>query len=166
MNRQDLLLLYAYNDWANQRILATAAQVSQAQWEAPTTDSHETLRGILLHTLDTEFSWRTLCQFNIFAEDLREADFPTLDQIKQRWQVETQAMHAYLTSLNEADLSNVVRYTVNDVTRERVLWHCLFHVVNHGTQHRSEAAERLTSYGYSPGNLDFTVFLNEKNKSS
>ncbi len=45
---------------------------------------------------------------------------------------------------------------------KRVLWHCLLHVVNHGTQHRSEAAAILTGYGYSPGGLDFTMFLNEQ----
>lgn len=46
--------------------------------------------------------------------------------------------------------------------RERLLWHCLLHVVNHGTQHRSEAAAILTGYGRSPGDLDFTAFLNEQ----
>ena len=46
--------------------------------------------------------------------------------------------------------------------RERVLWHCLLHVVNHGTQQRSEAAALLTEYGSSPGQLDFTVFLHKQ----
>jgi hypothetical protein len=29
-------------------------------------------------------------------------------------------------------------------------------------QHRSEAAALLTGYGQSPGEIDFTVFLNER----
>jgi hypothetical protein len=33
-------------------------------------------------------------------------------------------------------------------------------IVQIGTQHRSEAAAILTSYGQSPGELDFTVYLN------
>ena len=72
-------------------------------------------------------------------------------------------MRDYLTSLGDEDLANFVRYTTDSgQKRERVLWHCLLHVVNHGTQHRSEAAAILTSYGHSPGDLDFTLFLSQQ----
>ena len=35
-------------------------------------------------------------------------------------------------------------------------------IVQIGTQHRSEAAILLTSYGQSPGDFDFTMFVNER----
>ena len=72
-------------------------------------------------------------------------------------------MRDYLAGLTDDDLIGIVRYTTDTgLQRERVLWHCLLHVVNHGTQHRSEAAALLTEYGHSPGDLDFTMFLNEQ----
>jgi uncharacterized damage-inducible protein DinB len=163
MHIHDMLTLYEYNYWANERILVAAARVSQAQWSAPSTHSLESLRRTLLHALDTEFGWRMLCQYNQLTPDLTETDFPTLELLRQRWQEEESAMRAYLAGMQGDDLNGLVRYTTGEgEKRERVLWHCLLHVVNHGTQHRSEAAALLTEYGSSPGDLDFTVFLNEQ----
>lgn len=163
MKLQDMLTLYEYNYWATRRILAASAQVSSEQFLAPTNHSHGSLRGTLVHTLDTEYGWRMLCEHNILAPDMNQADFPTPDALAHSWQDEERAMRDYLTSLGDEDLANFVRYTTDSgQKRERVLWHCLLHVVNHGTQHRSEAAAILTSYGHSPGDLDFTLFLSQQ----
>ena len=163
MTRQDLLLLYEYNYWANKRILSAAARVSQEQFVAPTSHNYGTLRNTLVHTLDAEASWRTRCESGAFGEEILETAFPTVAQLVQRWTTEEQAMRAFLASLQDTELDRLVSYPIDTGTRSRVLWHCLFHVVNHGTQHRSEAADMLTGYGHSPGDLDFTVFLLERN---
>jgi uncharacterized damage-inducible protein DinB len=160
---QDMLVLYEYNDWANGRILTTAAQISQEQLIAPGTHSLGSLHSILLHALDTEYGWRVRCQHNQGSPVLTEAEYPSVQALERRWQEEQTAMRDYLASLGDDDLAGLVRYTTDSgEKRERVLWHCLLHVVNHGTQHRSEAAALLTEYGHSPGDLDFTVFLNER----
>lgn len=165
MNIRDTLTLYDYHYWATQRILAASAQLSPEQFLVPTAHSFGSLRGTLVHTLDSECGWRTLCQHRTLAafRDLEEAAFPSVDVLKQRWQEEERAMRDYLAQLADDDLNEYVRYTTPEgAKRERVLWHCLVHVVNHGTQHRSEAAAILTDYGCSPGELDFTLFLNEQ----
>ncbi|MBI3957263.1 MAG: DinB family protein [Chloroflexi bacterium] len=165
MNIRDILTLYDYHYWANQRILAAAAQSGQEQFLARAGHSLGSLRALLAHCVDAEYGWRTLWQTGTVAgfETVTEEQFPTLDALARRWAQEEMAMRAYLAGLTDADLSSYVRYTTDEgAKRERLLWHCLWHLVNHGTQHRSEVAAILTGYGYSPGDLDFTVFLNER----
>jgi uncharacterized damage-inducible protein DinB len=163
MQIQDMLILYEYNYWANGRILAAGANASPEQFLAPAAYDLGSLRRTLLHTLDTEYGWRMLCQHQIFTPDLAEDEFPTLDMLAQRWREEERTMRDYLAGLADDDLAGLVRYTTDSgQRRERVLWHCLLHIVNHGTQHRSEAAAILTGYGHSPGDLDFTMFLSQQ----
>ncbi len=162
MNIDQILTLFAYNRWATHRILATSVQLSDAQFAAPVGRTMGSLRDKLVHTLDAEIGWRMLCQhgsiagFNVLTDD----DFATSAEIAERWRGEEAEMQAYLRGLTDADLAGLVVYIVPEGRRERVLWHCLYHLVNHGTQHRSEAAAILTEFGASPGELDFTAFLN------
>ena len=163
MKVAEIRIMYEYNYWANHLLLTVCAQVSAEQFAAPTTDSFGSLRGTLLHTLDAEREWREVFQYLPYTPTLAEADFPTLESIKARWKEEEAAMWAYLDSLRDEDLDGILRYTTDTgIQRERVLWHCLFHLVNHGMQHRSEVAAILTDYGHSPGNIDFTLFLNQR----
>ena len=173
MNIKDIHLLYEYNYWANKRILGASVNLTQEQFLASGSFPYGGLRGTLVHTLDSEWSWRHLIESIGSASEpkdfdwanwpeLKEADFPTIDSLETRWREEEQAMRAYLGNLSDADMERHLRYTTDTgIKRDRILWHCLLHVVNHGTQHRSEAAALLTEYGHSPGDLDFTVFLNE-----
>jgi len=163
MNKQDIREIFEYNYWANYRILDMVEKITPEQFVAPSSHSFSTLQGTLVHTLDAEWGWRVLLQSGGSTPLLKNEDFPTVDSLRQRWQEEEKAMWDYINSLSDEDLMGIVRYPGDkNVTRERVLWHCLFHVVNHGMQHRSEAANLLTTYGQSPGEIDFTMFLNER----
>lgn len=164
MDLRDILTIYDYNDWATHRILTASPRVSTDQFVSSTGHSLGSLRGTLVHTLDSEYAWRMLLQQNTldYFREMKEEDFPDFSTLEQRWKEEQRARRDYLISLNDEALSGYVRYTTPEgEKRERMLWHCLLHVVNHGTQHRSEAAAILTDYGHSPGGLDFTAFLNE-----
>lgn len=163
MNKADITMIFEYNHWANQRILDAASKVSQEQLVAPTAFPRGSLRATLVHILDTEYGWRLLLQRGEETPDLDEKDFPTLPSLLDRWRFEEDHMRAYLAGLTDESLQGVIRYTnPHGIQRERVRWHALYHVVNHGTQHRSEAAAILTEYGHSPGDMDFTLYITER----
>ena len=164
MNKTDILTLYDYNYWANERILEATAQVSPNQLIAPAKVSHGTLRGTLVHILGAEVVWRLRCEEGVSPSAMpADSEFTSLDSLSQRWDKEEKAMRAYLASLHDEELNRPVRYTTTKgVPYENILWHLLVHVVNHGTQFRAEAAVVLTEYGQSPGDLDMLLFFREQ----
>jgi uncharacterized damage-inducible protein DinB len=56
VNLQDIQTIYDYHFWANGRILAATARVSPAQFLAPTIHNFGSLRGTLVHLLDSRSS--------------------------------------------------------------------------------------------------------------
>ena len=163
MQKTEILSLYAYNRWANRRILEATKQISPGQFLAPAPVSFGSLRGTLVHLLGAETLWRKRCQDKISPSVLlAEEQLPTFDLLREYWQEEENAWQAFLNDLSDEALHRVVHYTsMKGVPFETVLWQILLHVVNHGTQCRSEAAVVLTSYNQSPGDLDYILFLRQ-----
>jgi uncharacterized damage-inducible protein DinB len=163
MNLKDIQLIYDYNYWANERIFSAAAGLTPEQFAAPASFPFGGLRGTLVHILDAERNWRTRFEGLPYPGDLVEAEYPAAADLQARFRDEEKEMRRYLSGLSDAALPGPVTYDIDipPGKRTRILWQCLYHVVNHGTQHRSEAAALLTDYGHSPGDLDFTSFLTE-----
>jgi uncharacterized damage-inducible protein DinB len=164
MRVSDIQLLFDFNYWANQLILTNAAKLSDAQLSQAAAFPYGNLLGTLEHILNSEYVWRTICTHNRFMGQLvGQENLGSLDAISNVWHAEEQAMRAFLNSLSDSDLDKTISYASDDgdgPVRERVLWHCLVHVVNHGTQHRTQCAAMLKDMGQPVGSTDFTYFLN------
>ena len=164
MNKNDILTLYEYNYWANARVLNAAANVTPEQFVAPYKLSHRSLRGALVHVLVAEIVWRLRCQEGISLTALpAESEFPSFELLHTHWVEEESMMRSFLASLTDERLNQRIQYkTTRGTSFDNVLWHLLVHVVNHGTQFRSEAAVALTDYGHSPGDLDMLALFREQ----
>jgi uncharacterized damage-inducible protein DinB len=163
MRADEIRLLFAYNRWANGLIRESAARLDAEAYLAPTSLSYGSLHGTLVHILAAEAVWRARCQALASpTRVLAESDVPTLAALRDAWRAEEAAMREYLDSLGDENLARVVAYrTTSGVPHENVRWQLLAHLVNHGTQHRAEAAILLTERGASPGDLDLIRFLRE-----
>ena len=156
MRISEIEALFAYDAWANERIFRAAGGITAEQFTAPTRFPRETLRGCLLHVLGAGrfhlAAWRGLP-----GPPERAADaYPTVAALVAQWRADEAALGAFLATLTDADLDRprTIVFADEGVGITAPLWRLMAHVVNHGTQHRSDAAQMLTEFGQPPGDLD------------
>ena len=160
MNKQDILTLYRYNQWATAKILDRTAQVTHEQFVAPASFPHGGLRGTLVHAMSAEWIWRSRWEGVSPTHVLKPDEFPTFELVRLRWTEDQEKLMAFVERLTDDRLNRMFDYNnTSGKPFQRILWEAMAHVVNHGTQHRTEAAAILTELGHSPGDLDFIYFL-------
>ena len=167
MDTATLITLYDYTCWATGCVLqATRLAGNEAFMAARPALYYGSLRGTLTHILAAERIWRLRCQEGLSPTSLLDPQtFPTLEALATRWDEEQAAMRSYLTGLTNPDLTRKIEYrSTKGQPFQNTLWHLLVHVVNHGTQHRSEVAMILTELGQSPGDLDMIVYFRQKSE--
>lgn len=164
MHKTGIETLVAYNFWANDRILNACERIPTDAFTRPVSPDPGwgSLHGILVHALDTEYGWRSVLQDLPATQVLDADDFADVAALRAHWVQEQAAWADYVVGLSDEDLNTAV----GDEKQARVPWQTIVRVVNHGTQHRREAAAILTGYGQSPGELDFDLFLDERGSGS
>ena len=162
MDKHDILSLFQYNAWSNAKILDAASNVTQEQFLAPASFPHGSLRGTLVHALSGEWIWRKRWEGSPRNPSLTSEDFPTFESLRARWADEETRLMKFVADLMEERLFSSIKYVSTEgFPHERLLWETMAHLVNHGTQHKTEAAAILTGMGHSPGDIDLIVYLNE-----
>lgn len=146
MRADDIRFLYDYDRWATTRILSVLDGIDSDVWAKSNVIDERGLGSILVHQLGATQRWRH--GFQDTGEEPTPEDEPliSVDELKRRWAKEWQDTDAWLPTVTQS----FVDYVHDDVP----VWQMLVHVINHGTQHRAEAAALLTAEGRSPGELD------------
>jgi uncharacterized damage-inducible protein DinB len=151
MRADDIRFIFGYDRWASGRILVSARGVDDFDWSDPNRIDRRGLGGILVHALGAHERWRAGWEGGAIVHRREHDPLPPIAELAAAWEDEWGHLDGFLGGLTDADL---------DLAFEDVpLWQTMLHVVNHGTQHRSEAAALLTSLGRSPGDLDVVSYV-------
>ena len=156
MNRQDFRTHFAYNQWANHRLLEAAARLTTEAFAKDLNASFGSLRGTLNHMLWGEWWWLRFWQDDALPDDLPE-EFPTLEALKARWAHVEQEQESFFAGLTEEQLTKPRRVREYEYALEELLHHLL----NHSTYHRGQVALLLRQLGATPPATDFRLFLTE-----
>jgi uncharacterized damage-inducible protein DinB len=160
MNTQEIQVLYAYNRWANHRLLQTARLLD---WQDCTKDmgtSHVSVRGSLLHILWGEWLWVKRWRGESPKEMFAPEDFPDWTALELRWGRVESEQQGFFSRLTDDLLETRVSYENLQGERwEYSLAQMMQHVVNHSSYHRGQVVALLRQFGQTPPATDFLVFL-------
>ncbi len=153
MHTDEIRALYAYDRWATRRVLAQLPGLDPEVWSRTNVVDERGLGGILVHQLGAMLRWRHGFMQDGETPRPEREPLPSIDELITMYDVEWRETDAWLPTLTDDFL-----YRKEDGVP---VWQMLLHVVNHGTQHRSEAAALLTAEGRSPGDLDMIFWAEE-----
>jgi uncharacterized damage-inducible protein DinB len=154
-------LLYAYDRWANGRLMAPASTLSHELLSRDFTPSNHSIWRTLQHILWGEWLWLGRWQERPPVE-LSPWECSDLESLRGRWAEIEREQIEFLERLNPADLERPISYENPPGTRWTYpLAAMLQHVVNHSTYHRGQLAAMLRQLGTAPLPTDYLVFLDE-----
>ena len=159
MTLPDFADLYAYTEWANDRMLRCAEALEAEAWAQDLGGSFPTLGGTLAHLISAEWVWvQRWTGVNPTARPAwLEAPAPAV--LRTALAEVEQDRRAFLGGLVDADLARPVTYTLfNGSTTTQPLRDLLLHVVNHSTYHRGQVASMLRRLGQTPPPTDYVLY--------
>ena len=158
---------YAYSAWANQRILKTADGLTAAQFVSEPEVNMPGLRDLLVHIMSAERVWGARFRQVKPPPVLRGQDFPDQASVRALWSTVAAETQSFVASVDDRTLGLPAPH-VNSKGEHYTypLWQIMLHQANHAMQHRSEAALLLTRLGFSPGGLDYLVYVDQSKSTA
>jgi uncharacterized damage-inducible protein DinB len=163
MNAADFARLYAYNRWANHRVLACAHRAPPSAASRSLGVSHDSVLGTLVHIMWGEWLWLQRWQGVSPKRVFAPADYPDAAAIEAAWVPIEQEQERWIGALTDERLRATVSYENLEGARWTYPLEAMMqHVANHSAYHRGQVASALRQLGHPCEATDFLVFLDEQ----
>ena len=170
MNREDIVLLYEYDRWANARVFESLEALTREQFTRDLGGSFRSVRDTILHILAGEWTWLTFWKApshdDALLADLRTRrqalfspeTFSDVDAVWRKW---TEVEREQLDFINGVTVESLEKMLP---ARDTLLSlaQLMQHVANHSTYHRGQISLMMRQLGAEPAATDFHVFLGER----
>ncbi|MHB2166181.1 DinB family protein [Alsobacter sp. R-9] len=153
-----------YNQWANARLYAAAARLSDADYRADRGAFFRSVHGTLNHILVADRIW----MLRFTGEGTPPGPLDTilhddLASLTAAREAEDARIVGWVDGLTDADLAGRFRYraVTTNVEWEQDLAPALDHFFNHQTHHRGQVHALLTGLAGAAPELDLLYYLRE-----
>lgn len=154
--------LYAYNRWANRRVLGAAARLSPEVLSRDLGSSFPSVLATLAHVLAAEWIWLERWRGSSPPGLPESWELSSLEAVRVRWAEVEAGQRAFVEGLDEPALERAISYRNTAGTPyQNPLGQLLRHVVNHSTYHRGQVVTMLRQLGAEAVATDYVVYLRE-----
>jgi len=170
MTKNDIQLLFAYDRWANNRVLQAVSTLSPEQFTRDLGGSLRSVRDTLVHIVGGEWGWLTYWKepspSSTFLADLwtrhdalfTPNTFPNVAAVKLKWAEVEKEQAEFVNGVTNESLEKLFPVRTTQIS----LTHLMQHLANHSTYHRGQVALMLRQLDAEPLATDFHVFLLER----
>ncbi|MEL6525463.1 MAG: DinB family protein [Chloroflexota bacterium] len=165
MSLAHIQTLLNYNYWAHHQLFDCLETISETDFLADSDYSSGSMQVQLVHIMWAEATWYARLHDQPRPPFTAE-DYPTLHEIKTKWQAIETDWRTYIASLSLSDLDT--RYDITPYTGNpyhATVQEIIAHVVNHGTNHRAQILQHIHNAGGQTFEQDMSRYFRERNSS-
>lgn len=160
LSREDIRTLFAYNDWANDRLLGMLAAAFGEETDLRVPGGPRTIQEIAAHILSAQFVWRERWEGRSPTAMLDPANYPTVATLRRAFEEEREKFWRYFATLDtDEGLERIVNArTTRGEPCIYPLAEMMQHSANHGTYHRGQITALLMNLGHEAA-VDLTDMI-------
>ena len=151
--------IFAYNYWANLRLLDVCATLTDEQLDTTMIGIFGSIRETLMHLVHSEegyvYSFTKIAP-STWLEEL--TTFPGFDELRRRSENSGKEL---INIVEQADLSQI--FYLDKGTYRSPAFIVVIQALNHAIDHRSQIATLLSQQGIEPPNLDAWAYNDSLN---
>jgi uncharacterized damage-inducible protein DinB len=163
MKPEEMRELFAFNAWANHRILGAVETLTAEQFTREMGSSFSSVRDTLVHVWAVEWVWLERLYGRSPAAFPKAKDFPDVATLRPRWAEVEKSWLEFVSRLNESELAEEVDYkSLSFGPARSPRWQILQHTVNHGSYHRGQITTMLRQLGAKSAATDLILYYRER----
>src|ERR1700722_17909709 len=158
----DFVALFAYNHWADRRVLGACRKLTAEQYGAEPVPGWSSVRSSIVHIAVVTEGWLSGFEGESDRGVLTEAELPTVDDAERLFDRASEIFDKLAPKLTPEWLA--APRTMRRGNRSAILppWVVLRHIVNHSTYHRGQVASKLKRLGVEQPGTDFVHWAFEQ----
>jgi uncharacterized damage-inducible protein DinB len=154
MNADEFRRVYQYHFAVNRKIWHECVMpLTQAQFIQAEAYSMGSVRNQVVHMMNIDDRWFSGLRGADVPGFINPAQWQKRDKIRAKWDEVETAMRAWLATVTDETLAT------KPFGDEMTVWQILWHVANHGTDHRAQLLRLLNALGVETFAQDYVYFL-------